>query len=164
MRFRIASLAAFLFLSPAGVVHAEDPVADARAVISAQISALMNDDADKAYSLASPGIRSLYPDKKVFFAMVRDNYEAVYQAGTYAFGRSKLVGGGEVVLQEVMISAKQGKDWTAIYDMRLMDDGSYKVNGVRGSISPLAHSAWVSAQKSSKRPFAIASRIPFIRS
>ena len=63
--------------------------------------------------------------------MVRDNYEAVYQAGTYAFGRSKLVGGGEVVLQEVMISAKQGKDWTAIYDMRLMDDGSYKVNGVR---------------------------------
>jgi hypothetical protein len=131
MRFRIASLAAFLFLSPAGVVHAEDPVADARAVISAQISALMNDDADKAYSLASPGIRSLYPDKKVFFAMVRDNYEAVYQAGTYAFGRSKLVGRGEVVLQEVMISAKQGKDWTAIYDMRLMDDGSYKVNGVR---------------------------------
>jgi hypothetical protein len=63
--------------------------------------------------------------------MVQKNYEPVYHAGNYAFGRSKLVGGGELVFQEVMISAKEGKDWTAIYEMRLMDDGSYKVNGVR---------------------------------
>jgi hypothetical protein len=55
----------------------------------------------------------------------------VYHAGNYAFGKSKLVGGGELVFQEVMISAKEGRDWTAIYEMRLMDDGSYKVNGVK---------------------------------
>ncbi|CDZ36938.1 Hypothetical protein NGAL_HAMBI1145_36240 [Neorhizobium galegae bv. officinalis] len=112
-------------------VKAEDPVANAQAVISSQIAALMQDDAEKAYSFASPGIRSLYPNKDRFLDMVRKTYEPVYHAGNYAFGRSKMIGGGEVVLQEVMISAREGKDWTAIYEMRLMDDGSYKVNGVR---------------------------------
>lgn len=111
--------------------RAEDPVVAAQAVISGQIKAMIHDDAEKAYSFASPGIRSLYPNKERFLDMVRKAYEPVYHAGTYAFGRSKLIGGGEVVLQEVMISAKEGKDWTAIYEMRLMDDGSYKVNGVR---------------------------------
>ncbi|MFB9950836.1 DUF4864 domain-containing protein [Rhizobium puerariae] len=110
---------------------AEDPVAQAQAVISGQIAALMHNDAEKAYSFASPGIRSLYPNKDQFLDMVRKSYEPVYHAGNYAFGRSKLIGGGEVVLQEVMIGAREGKDWTAIYEMRLMDDGSYKVNGVR---------------------------------
>lgn len=112
-------------------VRAEDPVVAAQAVISGQLAALATDDAEKAYSFASPGIRSLYPNKDQFLAMVRKTYEPVYHAGNYAFGRSKLIGGGEVVLQEVMISARQGKDWTAIYEVRLMDDGTYKVNGVR---------------------------------
>src|SRR3546814_12232990 len=69
--------------------------------------------------------------RSLFFEMIRKDYEPVYRAANYAFGRSKLIGGGEVVLQEVMISAREGKDWTAIYELRLMDDGSYKVNGVR---------------------------------
>jgi hypothetical protein len=127
---RIAVLIYFTLACAAGA-RAEDPVAQAQSVIASQIAALMHEDAETAYSFASPGIRSLYPDKNAFLSMVRKQYDAVSNAGTYAFGRSKLIGGGEVVLQEVMISAKEGKDWTAIYEMRLMDDGSYKVNGVR---------------------------------
>lgn len=114
----------------AATASADDPVADARAVITQQIDALEKDDTDKAYSFASPDIRSLYPDKSAFVAMLKKNYEPVYDASSFAFGRSKLIGGGEVVLQEVMISAKGGEDWTAIYEMRLMEDGTYKVNGV----------------------------------
>ncbi|WJH39956.1 DUF4864 domain-containing protein [Aliirhizobium terrae] len=131
MAVRFASLVASLVLVSVPAAHAEDPVADAQAVISGQIDALIADDADRAYSYASPDIRSIYPDKDTFLTMVQKNYEPVYHAGNYAFGRSKLVAGGELVFQEVMISAKEGKDWTAIYEMRLMDDGSYKVNGVR---------------------------------
>ena len=134
MPARLASLVLclVLFSSTAfGPAFAEDPVVEAQTVISGQIAAMLDEDAEKAYSFASPGIRSIYPDKDRFFEMVRKSYEPVYQAGNYAFGRSKLIGGGEVVLQEVMISAREGKDWTAIYEMRLTDDGSYKVNGVR---------------------------------
>ncbi len=128
---RYASLVALLMLVFIPPARAEDPVAEVQSVISDQIEALMADDADRAYSYASPDIRSLYPDKNTFLTMVRKNYQPVYHAGNYAFGRSKLIGGGEMVLQEVMISGREGKDWTAIYEMRLMDDGSYKVNGVR---------------------------------
>ena len=126
----LAVVLSFVFFSSTSP-RAEDPVAEAQAVISNQIDALKKNDAEKAYSFASPGIRSLYPSQDQFLNMVRETYEPVYHAGKYAFGRSKMIGGGEVVLQEVMISAKEGKDWTAIYEMRLMDDGSYKVNGVR---------------------------------
>lgn len=131
MPFRFASLVAFSVLAASSLARAENPVVEAQAVIADQIAALNADDADKAYSYASPGIRSLYPDKDAFLTMVQQKYEPVYHAGNYAFGKSKLVGGGELVFQEVMISAKEGRDWTAIYEMRLMDDGSYKVNGVK---------------------------------
>ncbi|RWX78211.1 DUF4864 domain-containing protein [Neorhizobium lilium] len=115
----------------APAAKAQDAVTEAQVVIANQIKALTHDDAEAAYSFASPAIQSLYPDKGVFLTMVQKEYEPVYRASTYAFGRSKLIGGGEVVLQEVLVSSKKGADWTAIYEMRLMDDGSYKVNGVR---------------------------------
>ncbi|MFN7093358.1 MAG: DUF4864 domain-containing protein [Allorhizobium sp.] len=130
MRLRFACLVLSLLVF-APVTRAEDPVRQAQAVISGQISAFIAEDADTAYSFASPSIRSIYRTGSQFLNMVREKYPAVYRPGNCAFGRSKLVGGGELVLQEVMISADEGKDWTAIYEMRLMDDGVYKVNGVR---------------------------------
>lgn len=131
MYVRSISFAVCAFLSSLVPAFAEDPVADAQAIISEQIAAMKAQDATKAYSFASPGIRGLFPDENRFFAMVQKNYDAIFHAGNYAFGRSKLVGAGELVLQEVMITGPGGRDWTAIYEMRLMDDGSYKVNGVR---------------------------------
>jgi hypothetical protein len=131
MLARLASvIVCFLFVT-ALPSEAEDPSAAAQAVISGQIDALTADDAEKAYFYASPAIRNIYPDKERFLEMVRKSYEPVYKAGNYAFGRFKSIGGGEMVLQEVMITSRQGKDWTAIYELRLVDDGSYKVNGVR---------------------------------
>jgi hypothetical protein len=132
MPARFFVLVPILFsLLTSGMASAQDAINAAQAVIANQIKALMHGDADAAYALASPAIQSLYPDKRLFLTMVQKEYEPVYQAGTYAFGRSKQIGAGEVVLQEVLINSKQGADWTAIYEMRLMDDGSYKVNGVR---------------------------------
>lgn len=128
---RFACIFLCLSLLPLSAARAEDPVANAQEVISEQISAFLADDAEAAYAFASPGMRSGFPDKQRFLDMVRERYAPVYRATKYAFGRSKLVGGGELVLQEVMISAQEGPDWSAIYEMRLMDDGSYKVNGVR---------------------------------
>lgn len=131
MAFRLAFLFVALVLSLARPASAEDPVLEAQQIIAGQISALKTDDARAAYSFASPGIRSMFPDERVFLTMVRERYEPLYHAVNYAFGRSKLVGGGEVVFQEVILSGRGAKDHTAIYDMRLQDDGTYKVNGVR---------------------------------
>lgn len=127
---RFACLILWMLFLPAAS-YAEDPVSNARAVISGQIDAFLSDDAKAAYGFASPGIRSTFRTESQFLEMVRKTYPPVYRADNYAFGRAKLVGGGELVFQEVLISGSEGKDWTAIYELRLMDDGAYKVNGVR---------------------------------
>lgn len=115
-------------LAAAGSCWADEPVDTARSIIQDQITAFLNDDADAAYSFASPAIRGKFPDKTAFFDMVRRGYQPVYRPGNFAFGRSKVV--GDQVIQEVLISAPDGKDWTAVYQLMKQPDGSYKINGV----------------------------------
>ncbi|WP_028744452.1 DUF4864 domain-containing protein [Rhizobium mesoamericanum] len=111
--------------------RAEDPIDTTRTMIEAQIKAFLNDDVDAAYSFAAPGIKAIYPDKNVFFAMVKKSYEPVYHPGNYAFGRSRSIDNGAMIYHEVLISGRDGKDWTAIYQVARQPDGSYKINGVQ---------------------------------
>ncbi|WEX75832.1 DUF4864 domain-containing protein [Sinorhizobium numidicum] len=123
---RVVAIA--LYLGLAGAAFADEPVDTAKFVIRAQIQAFLDDDADTAYSLASPAIRARFPDKMLFLDMVKRNYQHLYRPGSFAFGRSKVV--GDEVIQEVLISGSDGKDWTAIYALVKQPDGNYKVNGV----------------------------------
>jgi hypothetical protein len=91
----------------------------------------LNDDVDTAYSFAAPGIKAIYPDKNVFFAMVKKSYEPVYHPGNYAFGRSRSIDNGAMIYHEVLISGRDGKDWTAVYQLARQPDGNYKINGVQ---------------------------------
>ncbi|MBB4187373.1 hypothetical protein GGE07_004038 [Sinorhizobium terangae] len=126
---RIVCVALWLALSiGAGSALADEPVDTAQSIIRAQIKAFLEDDAETAYSFASPAIRTKFPDKITFFDMVKRSYQHLYRPGNFAFGRSKVV--GEEVFQEVLISGSDGKDWTAIYDLVHQPDGSYKINGV----------------------------------
>jgi hypothetical protein len=132
MRARLAVIALCLAgLSFAAPARAEDPLDAAKSVIENQISAFLKEDVDTAYSFASPKIKNVFPDKNQFFDMVRKSYEPVYHPGNYAFGRSKILSDGAVVLQEVLISGREGKDWTAVYELGRQPDGSYKINGVQ---------------------------------
>src|SRR5215217_2244127 len=101
-----------LFILPRGAIAAE-PIDTVQSVIESQIGAFLNDDKTEAYSYASPQIRGKFPNEDVFFEMVRRGYAPVYRPGNFAFGRSKIEGGR--VVQEVLISAPDGKDWTALY-------------------------------------------------
>lgn len=118
-----------ILLSSAPLALAAEPVDTAQSIIQNQIEAFLNDDAETAYSFASPQIRQKFPDKSIFFEMVKRGYAPVYRPGNFAFGRSKIV--GETVVQEVLISAPDGKDWTALYFLVRQPDGSYKINGVQ---------------------------------
>lgn len=108
---------------------AAEPVDTAQAIIQRQIEAFLDDDKAEAYSFASPQIRSKFPNQDIFFDMVRRGYAPVYRPGNFAFGRSKMVGG--TIVQEVLIRAPDGKDWTALYFLEKQPDGSYKINGVQ---------------------------------
>jgi len=50
-----------------------------RSVISDQLDAFLADDAARAYSHASPGIRQLFPGEERFMGMVQRDYAPVYR-------------------------------------------------------------------------------------
>ena len=115
----------FAFSQPA---FAAEPVDTVQSVIQQQITAFLNDDAATAYSFASPTIRGKFASEEKFFEMVKRGYAPVYRPGNFAFGRSKV--DGDMVVQEVLISGPDGKDWTALYQVVKQPDGSFKINGV----------------------------------
>ncbi|MBD8554601.1 DUF4864 domain-containing protein [Rhizobium sp. CFBP 8762] len=110
-------------------LRAEDAVKMAQKVIESQIAAFLNEDADAAYERASPAIKKKFPDKAVFFEMVRRDYTAVYQPGNFTFGTSQV--DGDVVLQEVRISAPDGQEWVAVYQLVKEGNQPFTINGVR---------------------------------
>jgi len=101
-----------------------------RQIIDEQIQAFLKDDAETAYSFAAPGVQARFPDKDKFFEMVKKNYQPVYHPGNYAFGRSKTIGDGEMILHEVIITGTDGKEWKALYKMVRQPDGTYRIGGV----------------------------------
>lgn len=123
----LISLALFVLPVPA---FSEDAVEGSRHVIEQQIEAFLKDDAAAAYAFAAPGIQARYPDKDSFFAMVKKSYQPVYKPGNYAFGRSKSVGDGSMVLHELLIEGRDGKDWKAVYKLLRQPDGTYRIGGV----------------------------------
>lgn len=135
---RVITVGLTVFLCLARAVLAEDAAGAAQRVIDAQIKAFLQDDAERAYSFASPAIRALFPDRLRFFDMVKRSYAPVYRPGNYAFGRARAMDGDGLLYQEVVITGRDGKDWTAIYQMQRQADGEFRINGVQ--ILPQAES------------------------
>jgi hypothetical protein len=119
----------------AGVAPAQEPQvpeADAKAieaVIRAQLAAFARDDAGKAFSYASPGIRQMFGKPETFLAMVRTGYPVVYRPAAVAF--LKPSGGGADAIQPVRMTDAEGTLWIAIYLMQRQADGSWLTNGCR---------------------------------
>lgn len=127
--FRCFVIVASLTVGVHASVYAEEPVDSAQAIIKNQIAAFLNDDAPAAYSFASAAIQGKFPNQTIFFEMVKRAYQPVYRPGNFAFGRNKAA--GDFIMQEVLITGPDGKDWTAIYQVQKQPDGSYKINGVQ---------------------------------
>jgi hypothetical protein len=128
---RALSFAIMLCLILGSKAQAEDPVHTAQTLIQGQIEAFLHNDAAAAYSFAAPDIKALFPDKDIFFAMVKKSYQPVYHPGNYAFGKSRAIDNGAVVYQEMLITGSDDKDWTAIYQILRQPDGSYKIGSVQ---------------------------------
>jgi len=104
--------------------------ADARAVrevIEAQLDAFRRDDAEQAFSLATPAIRATFGSAEIFMAMVRAQYAVVYRPGSVSFD-PPVYAGGELV-QPVRMTDGSGRSWMALYPMEKQPDGRWRING-----------------------------------
>ena len=99
-----------------------------RSVISDQIAAFLEDDAERAYSFAAPSIRRMFPSPEVFMRMVRTGYEPVYRAENPLFTRSLLLE-SDRILQEVVLTGPDGRLWTATYTLERQADGAWRITG-----------------------------------
>ena len=127
---RALLLAVPLALTPLLASAQEVAPADAqavRAVIEAQLDAFRHDDAARAFSLATPGIRQTFGSAENFLAMVRASYAVVYRPKDVIFEVTRFIEGQ--LVQPVRLTDADGRSWIAIYPMQRQPDGSWRTNG-----------------------------------
>ena len=119
-----------LALAPLTLAAQAVSAADARAVrevVEAQLKALAVDDAVRAFSYASPAIRTQFGDAANFMAMVLSGYPMVLRPAATAFFQPAAIDGA--VLQVLQLRDRAGKAWLATYTLQRQPDGRWRING-----------------------------------
>lgn len=98
-----------------------------RAVVQRQLDAFARDDARRAFSLATSGIRARFATAEAFMAMVRADYAVVYRPKRVDFEKPVVIE-GEIVQPVRMIDA-EGVAWIAVYPMERQTNGAWRING-----------------------------------
>ena len=98
-----------------------------RAVIEAQLAAFSANDAARAFSYASPGLREAFGSADKFMNMVRTSYPVVYRHATVAFLKPQRTDG--VVVQGVHFTDGDGVLWLAVYKLERQRDRVWRISG-----------------------------------
>ena len=104
-----------------------DDRAAIRAVIAQQIDAFRHDDAEAAFSFASPGIQGQFGTPSRFLDMVRRAYPAVHRPRAVEFTGLRL--GEGAVVQEVELVGPDGAFELALYSMERDSAGQWRISG-----------------------------------
>lgn len=102
--------------------------AEIQRIIKAQLAAFPRNDAEAAFSHASPDIRRQFGTAGNFMAMVRQSYATIFGAKQVFF--RELVGTSVGPVQPVLLIDKTGASVLANYVMQKQADGSWRINGV----------------------------------
>ena len=119
-------------IASSSLLPAAGPTSDAdaqaiRSVIEAQLAAFSADDAEKAFSFASEGIRQTFATAEVFIAMVKLSYPVVYRPASVLFLDPEQR--DDDVMQPVEMSDEDGVLWLALYRMQRQPDKSWRIGG-----------------------------------
>lgn len=122
-----ASLAVAGAVRPAQPAPSLEEARELRRVIEAQLTAFLADDAERAFSYASPSIREMFVTADYFMAMVRGKYPVVYRHRSVGFFVPEPM--GSEVAQRVRLTDQAGAPWLAVYSMQRQSDRSWRING-----------------------------------
>ena len=130
-RFTLVCLWLFASLSPLRTMAVEplEPSerAAVRLVIEKQLAAFADDDAEQAFSFASPKIQEIFVTARNFLDMVRIAYPVVYRPSSLNFQVPYLQ--GDEVRQTVVMRDAKGTDWTAMYTLLRQPAGPWRISG-----------------------------------
>lgn len=98
-----------------------------RTVIEQQIRAFQQEDAELAFSFASPSIQAQFETAENFMVMVESSYPAVYRPRSVMFEDILRIEGK--VAQRVVLMGPDGTLFNAFYLMQIQPDESWRING-----------------------------------
>ena len=126
--FLFAALAAFQALMPANaqVLSAKDEQA-VQTVVQSQLAAFAKDNADKAFSYATPELRKTIGSASAFMAMVKGSFPVVYRPASVAFLKAE--GSGDEVIQKVQMLDANGTSYLAVYSLQRQKDKTWRISG-----------------------------------
>ncbi|MDY6937718.1 MAG: DUF4864 domain-containing protein [Cyanobacteriota bacterium] len=104
--------------------------ADRRAIrqtVERQLQALQDNDAETAFSFASPDIQNQFGTPENFMQMVVTAYEPVYRPRSVLFEEPTIL--RSVPAQPVFLLSRDGTPVTALYLMERQVNGSWRING-----------------------------------
>ena len=135
-RRRLVCLAMLCLLAPvtagAKALAASD-VSAVRKVVEAQLAAFAADDAERAFSYASRGIRAQFGDATTFMAMVRSGYPMVVRPAAVSFFLPQAESGATPVTarQDVQFRDREGRLWMATYTLERQAGAGWRISGCR---------------------------------
>jgi hypothetical protein len=118
----------------AGAAVLAEPHASAvRKVVQAQLDAFAADDAERAFSYASAGIRTQFGDATTFMAMVRGGYPMVVRAAGVSFFLPQAEPGAApapaTARQNVRLRDREGRVWIATYMLEKQAGDGWRISG-----------------------------------
>ena len=130
MALRLLALFALLF-GLGSIAHAQSlsnaDRAAIRQVIQAQVDAFRREDGAAAFGYASPGIQGMFGTPDLFMDMVRQGYQPVYRPRAFDF--REIVDMHGQPAQVVSVIGPDGRPVTAVYPMRQLPDGTWRIDG-----------------------------------
>jgi type II secretory pathway pseudopilin PulG len=111
VRALLLALALSGFAASAAAQVSKQDARAIRALINEQLDAFRRGDGERAFSLATAGIRATFGSAEVFMAMVRSDYPVVYRPASVRFEAPEIIEG--TVVQPVRMTDAAGRGWRA---------------------------------------------------
>ena len=124
--FLIAAAPNVAFLALAGDADRRERIV---AVIRSQLDAIGHDDADAAFSHAAPEIRKQFGSAADFMKMVMGGYSLLHRPRSVTFLELIDLAAQGGLIQRVLVTGSDGQEAVALYSMRRMDDGTWRISG-----------------------------------
>jgi hypothetical protein len=96
-------------------------------VVQSQLEALANDDADRAFELATSEKRMLIGSPDNFLKLIKEEYNPIYRYQRVIFSTPEVVNGDAI--QTVRVTDSSSHVWLAIFWMQQEEDSSWKIDG-----------------------------------
>ncbi|MBI5278210.1 MAG: DUF4864 domain-containing protein [Burkholderiales bacterium] len=98
-----------------------------RSVITAQLQAFAEDDADAAFDTSTPAVRESMGHAGYFLALVRGQYPMVYRPVAISFLDVELK--SREAWQLVRVIDQDGRPWVVMFALERQGDGTWRIGG-----------------------------------